>query len=297
VKPLQGRRVVVTRAPEQAGRLVERLRAAGAEVIEMPTVAAEPLEDRAALDGVLDALGEYDWLVLTSANGAAALGQAPPLPVEEGGSGGGGLEPAALPGRSLARAGHISGLDGRLMPAPSLRAVLPEMPGSGQGADPRIRHRPRLAAVGPATAEALRRLGWPTPWTPSRPNGRALGEELPVQAGERVLLLRSDRADPALADALAGRGARVYDVVAYRTVARQGRVGEPPEADAYVVMSPSAVDGLVDALGGAARLAGKTIVAAGPTTAAHLARLGLPAVQAGAPTPEGIVDALAGVPA
>jgi uroporphyrinogen-III synthase len=171
------------------------------------------------------------------------------------------------------------------------------MPGSGQGADPRIRHRPRLAAVGPATAEALRRLGWPTPWTPSRPNGRALGEELPVQAGERVLLLRSDRADPALADALAGRGARVYDVVAYRTVARQGRVGEPPEADAYVVMSPSAVDGLVDALGGAARLAGKTIVAAGPTTAAHLARLGLPAVQAGAPTPEGIVDALAGVPA
>jgi uroporphyrinogen III methyltransferase/synthase len=70
---LAGRRIVVTRRPEQAGALTARLRALGADVVELPTVAIGPPEDWAALDGALRDLHRYDWLVVTSANAVAAV--------------------------------------------------------------------------------------------------------------------------------------------------------------------------------------------------------------------------------
>lgn len=72
-KPLAGRRVLVTRAVEQAGPLVELLREQGADVIAIPTIRIEPLNPSAALDRCLGGLAEYQWLILTSANGVAAL--------------------------------------------------------------------------------------------------------------------------------------------------------------------------------------------------------------------------------
>jgi uroporphyrinogen-III synthase len=59
--------IVVTRPSGQEGELVERLRAAGHLVTHVPLVAIEPLGD----DSV-DVAG-YDWVVLTSANGAREL--------------------------------------------------------------------------------------------------------------------------------------------------------------------------------------------------------------------------------
>jgi uroporphyrinogen III methyltransferase/synthase len=67
--PLFGRRIVVTRAAEQAPALVERLRSLGAAVIELPAIAIRPLEDYSALDAAIGRLAEYDWLVFTSVNG------------------------------------------------------------------------------------------------------------------------------------------------------------------------------------------------------------------------------------
>lgn len=74
-KPLFGRRVVVTRAQEQAGELTRQLEAQGAEVVEFPTIALAPLEDYAALDAALErvAAGEYAWVVFISANGVEAV--------------------------------------------------------------------------------------------------------------------------------------------------------------------------------------------------------------------------------
>src|SRR5690242_156230 len=66
-RPLFGRRVVVTRAREQASELRTQLEALGAEVVELPSIAIEPLPV------VVPDLGPYSWLVLTSANGVAAL--------------------------------------------------------------------------------------------------------------------------------------------------------------------------------------------------------------------------------
>lgn len=70
---LDGRRLLVTRRPEQSGELVARLRERGARVVELPTLAIAPPEDGSELDAALLGLDAYDWLVLTSANTVAAL--------------------------------------------------------------------------------------------------------------------------------------------------------------------------------------------------------------------------------
>ncbi|MBZ5725266.1 MAG: uroporphyrinogen-III C-methyltransferase [Acidobacteriia bacterium] len=67
--PLSGKRIVVTRAREQADALGARLRALGAEVMEMPTIEIRPAADYGPLDRAIAALASYDWLIFTSANG------------------------------------------------------------------------------------------------------------------------------------------------------------------------------------------------------------------------------------
>lgn len=69
-RPLSGRRIVVTRARKQAGRLSALLRDLGAAVLEVPALAVEPIESR-ELDAAVDRLSEYPWLVLTSPNAVA----------------------------------------------------------------------------------------------------------------------------------------------------------------------------------------------------------------------------------
>ncbi|NUR56394.1 MAG: uroporphyrinogen-III C-methyltransferase [Acidobacteria bacterium] len=68
-RPLFGRRVVVTRAAEQAGELVDMLEERGAEAILAPTIRLAPPEDLEALDRACAEAGSYDWIVFTSANG------------------------------------------------------------------------------------------------------------------------------------------------------------------------------------------------------------------------------------
>ena len=68
-KPLMGKRIVVTRARQQASDLVTALQAAGADCLECPTIHIQPPADWQALDQAIDKLGEYDWLVFTSVNG------------------------------------------------------------------------------------------------------------------------------------------------------------------------------------------------------------------------------------
>lgn len=72
--PLAGRRVVVTRATDQASELARLLEAAGASVIVVPTIAIEPPADGgAALRSAVAELAAGEWLAVTSANGAAAV--------------------------------------------------------------------------------------------------------------------------------------------------------------------------------------------------------------------------------
>jgi uroporphyrinogen III methyltransferase/synthase len=67
--PLFGRKVVVTRAQGQAESLSSKLRALGADVVEVPTIEIRPPADPAPLDRAIAQLDSYDWLIFTSANG------------------------------------------------------------------------------------------------------------------------------------------------------------------------------------------------------------------------------------
>jgi uroporphyrinogen III methyltransferase / synthase len=72
-RPLLGRRVVVTRARAQASELSDRLRALGAEVVELPAIRIEALPPSPALEDALGSLPAYGMIVLTSVNGVDAL--------------------------------------------------------------------------------------------------------------------------------------------------------------------------------------------------------------------------------
>ena len=69
-RPLYGVRIVVTR-PESKS-LADELERLGAEVTIVPLIEIRPAEGR-ALEDAIDTMSSYDWIVLTSVNGVAAV--------------------------------------------------------------------------------------------------------------------------------------------------------------------------------------------------------------------------------
>ncbi len=69
-RPLFGKRIVVTRAADQAPALSGRLRELGAEVLEVPAVRIARL-DLGLLRSAIEELSVYDWIVFTSRNGVS----------------------------------------------------------------------------------------------------------------------------------------------------------------------------------------------------------------------------------
>lgn len=67
-KPLLGKRIVVTRAPEQAEEITRLLEQLGAEVILLPAVAFSVPADAHPLDRALHELRGFDWILFTSQN-------------------------------------------------------------------------------------------------------------------------------------------------------------------------------------------------------------------------------------
>jgi uroporphyrinogen III methyltransferase/synthase len=129
-RPLFGYKVAVTRSRAQASSLSSQLRELGAEVVEVPTIAiAEPSDGGAALHAAARRIGDYDWLVVTSPNGArrtmGALVDARAL---------GGVKVAAI-GPATAQALAESKLVADLVPseyvAESLLAALGTPPAAG----------------------------------------------------------------------------------------------------------------------------------------------------------------------
>jgi uroporphyrinogen III methyltransferase/synthase len=74
-RPLAGLTVLVPRARDQASDFSALLRSRGAEPLEVPTIEIRPVASTAALDRAVEdlAAGRFDWVVLTSVNGVAAL--------------------------------------------------------------------------------------------------------------------------------------------------------------------------------------------------------------------------------
>ncbi len=162
-----------------------------------------------------------------------------------------------------------------------------------QGLDARAFNRVRLAAVGPATAEALAAYGLVADLVPEQASADGLAQAFARTGQEqgagccRILLPRSSRAGGELVEKLRALGFGVVEVSAYDThlptaadTALQGQ-WHRRSPDAIIFSSPSAVAGLQVLLGTAfAESADKAgfprLVALGETTAQAMARFGLP---------------------
>ena len=181
----------------------------------------------------------------------------------------------------------------------SARAVdAVEREGANLGASP-----PRLAAVGPATAARVEKAGGQVDLVPEDHRGEELARAL-VGAMERperkrVLLPRSDLGRGELPAILTRAGVDVSDVVAYRTIPWAVGLNELEalgEVDAFLLASPSAVEGLLAraGAGGFRRIFPRAIVAAiGTTTAEALGAAGLaPDVVPARSTADGLVRAV-----
>lgn len=154
-----------------------------------------------------------------------------------------------------------------------------------------------IAVVGASTATELARRGRTADFVAAGGTGAALADELPIAAGDRVVLLRSDLAESELPRRLRARGATVDDVVCYRTVP----LSEPRPGlraalaaggiDAILLASPSAAQGLVNSCG--RDLGRAVLVTIGPTTTRAVDALGLTvAAEADAPSAEAMIAAL-----
>ena len=240
--PLQGRRVVVTRAEDQAGTLVDGLRERGAEPLLVPALRFLPPPRPEKLAEAAAGLGGAGWVVFTSAVGVR-FGW-----------------------------GAVRGAGG-----------LP----TGV----------RVAAIGSGTAEALEAAGAPVDFVPREAIGDVLIEELPLERGDRVVLLRSDIGREAIAAGLAERGARVDDVTAYRTLSEADPAAVAAvlarRPDAVTFTSPSTVRGFLGSAPPPLDLGGAALVAIGPVTAEALDPFGLRADAVADPhTVGGLLDTL-----
>jgi uroporphyrinogen III methyltransferase/synthase len=91
----------------------------------------------------------------------------------------------------------------------------------------------RVAAVGPATADALRAAAIRVHHVPNDYLTVAIADGLDDVREQRVVLARADAATPDLRDALVERGAMVEEVVAYRTVEGPASSRDPLHAALY----------------------------------------------------------------
>lgn len=221
------RRVLITRAIDQADDLAQGLRARGVETVVVPTIETAMESVGSDLDSAMRVLHAYHWIVLTSANGARAVLKA--------------AERVFTP------------LDA-----------------------------PAWAVVGSGTRAILEREGIGIDFQPTVSDAEHLAAELPVRAGQPVVVVRSDLAGDRLASRLRARGADVDDVIGYRTreapassraMLRDALAARYP--DAVVFTSGSTVRGLA-LLGEREALDVRTIpaVCIGASTAVEAERLG-----------------------
>jgi uroporphyrinogen-III synthase len=195
---LNGKQIVITRAPHQASEFERLLREKGAVSLAYPCLDIVPPQNSVPFDDALRdaANGTFDWLVLTSANAVRAV------------------------------ANRLISLDLKLSEV-------------------------KIAAVGPATAEAIRcLLGLEASLIPDVYTADELAKVMHLATRMRVLLPQSAIADEMLAQMLHSAGANIIAVEAYRTTIGSGGVNLPAlleagAVDAITFASPSSVKNLL----------------------------------------------------
>lgn len=260
--PLAGRRILITRAAHQMGKLSQGLRALGAEPVEVPMLEICPPESLAPLDAALRRLNEYDWLILTSTNTVRVLAVR-----------------AAEHGIDLTHrmVGRVAAIGGATADA--------------------ARKAGFTVAVVPDTyvAESL-----VSELTGEVADGSSAASRSPI-AGKRVLLVRAVVARDVIPDALRRAGATVDIAEAYRNVLPQNapellQAALKTHIDAVTFSSASTVMHFAETafrLGIRLPLRGIAAVSIGPISSRTLHELGWePAAEASPSDIAGLINAV-----
>jgi len=248
-RPLLGVCVMVTRPANEPEPLSERLRAMGAAVIVQPAICISPPADWRPVDEALARLGEYDWLVFSSANG--------------------------------------------------VRYWFDRMQTQIAGVSPTFRF-PKLAAMGPGTADELARYGCKADLVPEQFRAESLADALTQDAaGRRFLLARASRGREVLAERLTAAGAIVEEVVVYTSTDV-----DRPSAEAAALLRAGKIDWITVTSSAIARSLAKLfgdelrrakLASISPITSGVLRDLGFePAAEAAEYTLAGLTEAVAG---
>jgi uroporphyrinogen III methyltransferase/synthase len=245
-RPLFGRTVVVTRPAAQTAPLVDELEELGARVYCQPAIAIEPLNDWSAVDGAIEQLAHFDWLVFSSTNGVDAF---------------------------FSRLFH-------------------------SGKDVRALATVRIAAVGPATRDAVSRYHLQVDTQPETFHGEHLAAALEAEVRDRrVLIIRASRGRDVLPQQLADAGAHVTQVVAYHSIdvtVPDAQVTDLLQVGTidWITVTSSAIARSLHAMFGQL-LTRARLVSISPVTSATLRELGLDvAAEAGVATMQGVAAAI-----
>jgi uroporphyrinogen-III synthase/uroporphyrinogen III methyltransferase/synthase len=281
---MPAKRVLVTRAAHQAGKLSDALRAAGFEPVEVPVLEIQPPLDSKPLNAALQKIDTYDWLILTSANTVRAIAWSG---VQDKISH---LKVAAV-GEATAEEARKVGLT---------VAIVPEKYVADSLVDELLQQSGFWHNIRPSSDEgALKGYELSRANAGTKENGILAPDE--GYRGQKILLARAETARDVIPDALRAAGAMVDVVDAYRNVMPETapamlRAALEQGIDAATFTSSSSVTHLADA----ARTAGIAFpfatvkaISIGPITSATLREHGWePAAEADPSDVEGLVEAV-----
>ena len=207
-RPLFGQTIVVTRTRQQASELTSRLQELGANVIEAPTIELHP---------------PASWDEVDHALGVAAF---PPLPSGEGRGEGAIANETSSHSQTPSPQPSPDGRGGQtwdwiiFTSANGVRYTRDRLRALGR--DVRVFGSAKIAAIGDATADAIRNdLSLHVDLCPESFVAEALANALVERgqvAGKRFLLLRADIARPVLREKLQlAHAAEVRDIAIYET--------------------------------------------------------------------------------
>lgn len=224
-KPLFGKKILVTRAREQASSLVELLESKGAHCIQAPMIKIAPPDEYKQIDESIASLNKYDFVIFTSANSVQQF----------------------------------------------MERVL------FKGSDSRSFAGIKIASIGQATTESLRKYGLVADLTAKEATAEGLIKTLDGKAlrDKKILLPRAQKAREVLPDWLREQGAQVDVLPVYQTIIGDADAGSLKKAlanseiDIVTFTSASTVNNLLCMLGseGEALLAKTATACIGPITA------------------------------
>ena len=184
-------KILITRPRAQSETFGEALKTAGFEPIYFPVIEIQPIENNLALERALEKLNGYEWVVFTSVNAVEMVFDV------------------------IARSRWSSSCEGEYRDQATKQSPV-EAWGLLRSARGDI--APRVAAIGPKTAEALRKYNIEPDFVPEEYVAEAILPGLGDLHGKWVLLPRAEIARKSLPEAIVKAGGTAHEIVVYQTL-------------------------------------------------------------------------------